>query len=184
MRHALLPLVCVLLVAGCGSDEAGEERANPDPSWRKALAGAPAPLAGLHRQANQLLDGGPDAFEKRLRKLRGHPVVVNKWASWCGPCRAEFPFFREQALTRGKRVAFLGVNSNDNDAAARKFLREHSVPYPSYRDPDLEVAAVFKGVQAFPVTAFYDSKGELAFVHQGGYPSNEKLAEDIERYAR
>ncbi len=81
-------------------------------------------------------------------------------------------------------MAFLGVNSNDNDAAARKFLRDHPVPYPSYKDPDLGIAAVFKGVQAFPVTAFYDAKGKLAFVHQGGYPTEEKLAEDIDRYAR
>ena len=48
----------------------------------------------------------------------------------------------------------------------------------------LEVAAVFNGVQAFPTTAFYDSKGELAFVHQGNYATEAKLAEDIERYAR
>ena len=183
MRRLPIALVCGLLAAGCGSDSAGEP-APTDASWRKALAGAPAPLAGLHRQANELVEGGPDAFERRLRELRGHPVVVNKWASWCGPCRAEFPYFREQALTRGKRVAFLGVNSNDNDAAARKFLRDHAVPYPSYKDPNLGIAALFKGVQAFPVTAFYDSKGKLAFVHQGGYPSNEKLAEDIDRYAR
>jgi cytochrome c biogenesis protein CcmG, thiol:disulfide interchange protein DsbE len=184
MRRLPIVLVCGLLAAGCGSDDPAGEPAPSDASWREALAGAPAPLAGLHRQANELLEGGPDAFEGRLRELRGHPVVVNKWASWCGPCRAEFPYFRKQALTRGKRVAFLGVNSNDNDAAARKFLREHPVPYPSYEDPNLGIAALFKGVQAFPVTAFYDSKGKLAFVHQGGYPSNEKLAEDIDRYAR
>ena len=131
MRRPALVLVCVALAAGCGSDKSAERPAAPDPSWRKALAGAPAPLAALHRQSNELLDGGPDAFEDRLAELRGHPVVVNKWASWCGPCRAEFPFFREQALARGTRVAFLGVNSNDNDAAARKFLRVHPVPYPS-----------------------------------------------------
>ena len=184
MRRLAVPLACAVLATGCGAEETRDEPVEPSASSRKVLAGAPAPLAGLHRQANELLDGGPDAFEERLGELRGHPVVVNKWASWCAPCRAEFPFFRKQALRRGKRVAFLGVNSNDNDDAAAKFLREHPVPYPSYKDPDLGIAAVFKGVQAFPVTAFYDSKGKLAFVHQGGYRTNEKLAEDIERYAR
>ena len=183
MRRLLAPLACLALAAGCGSDDPAEP-AKPTASERRALTGAPAPLGALHRESNRLLGGGPDAFEKRVRALRGHPVVVNKWASWCGPCRAEFPFFRKQALKRAKDVGFLGVNSNDNDAAARKFLREHPVPYPSYKDPDLGIAAVFKGVQAFPVTAFYDSKGELAFVHQGGYPSEDKLAEDIDRYAR
>ena len=81
-------------------------------------------------------------------------------------------------------MAFLGVDSNDNDADARRFLRQFPLSYPSYRDPDSEVAAVFKGVQAFPVTAFYDSKGRMAYLHQGGYATEEKLAQDIERYAR
>ena len=76
------------------------------------------------------------------------------------------------------------MNSNDNDGDARKFLAEYPVPYPHFKDPDLEIAASFNGVQAFPTTAFYDSKGELAFVHQGGYAAEDKLAEDIDRYAR
>jgi hypothetical protein len=58
------------------------------------------------------------------------------------------------------------------------------VPYRHFTDPDLDVAAAFNGVQAFPTTAYYDSKGELAYVHQGGYASEGKLAEDIDRYAR
>ena len=184
MRRLLVPLACVAMAAGCGEDDRGAQPAKPSAAERKALAGAAPPLAGLHRQANELLAGGPEAFERRLRELRGHPVVVNKWASWCGPCRAEFPFFRRQALKRGRRVAFLGVDSNDNDAAARKFLRELPVSYPSYRDPKLAVASSFNGVQAFPVTAFYDRRGKLAYLKQGGYASERKLAADIERYAR
>src|SRR3954451_24445263 len=84
-----------------------------------SLAGAPKPLASLHEQGCDLLDGGPTAFKQRLASLHGHPVVVNKWASWCGPCRAEFPHFQEASAALGKRVAFLGVDSNDNydDAA-------------------------------------------------------------------
>ena len=170
---------CVALVA-CDSDDQPESA--PVDSAR--LAGAPAPLAALHAEANRLLEGGSEAFERRLNALRGHPIVVNKWASWCGPCRHEFPFLQKQAAKRGKRVAFIGVNSNDNDREAREFLRDFPVPFPSYKDPRLEVAAVFNAVQAFPTTAFYDSKGKLAYVHQGGYPSEAKLAADIERYAR
>ena len=68
---------------------------------------------------------------------------------------------------------FVGVNSNDNDGDARDFLADNPVPYDHFEDPKLEVAASFNGVQAFPTTAFYDSKGELAFVHQGGYPSED-----------
>jgi cytochrome c biogenesis protein CcmG, thiol:disulfide interchange protein DsbE len=169
--------------AGCGEEE--PKSAAPSSAVEKsALAGAPPALARLHEQANELLDGGPKAFEARLRELRGRPVVVNKWASWCSPCRAEFPFFQRQAIERGRKIAFLGVDSNDNDADATEFLREFPVSYPSYKDPDLKVAEVFEGLAAFPTTAFYDSRGKLAFVHQGGYATERELSEDIERYAR
>ncbi len=180
----LLPtLFCAALLAGCGSED--PENAAPDPARQKsALAGAPAPLAKLHSQANRLLGGGATAFDARVDELRGHPVVVNKWASWCPPCRAEFPFFQRQSIERGKEVAFLGVDANDNDSDARRFLERFPVSFPSYTDPDLKVSARMKAVAAFPSTAFYDSKGELAYVKQGGYATEEKLVADIERYAR
>ena len=130
------------------------------------------------------LPGGRDAFEKRIEKERGKPVVVNKWASWCGPCRLEFPYFRDQAKKRKGQVVFLGVNSNDNRGDAEDFLKEEPVPYKHFEDPKLEIAAAFNAVQAFPSTAFYDSKGKLAFVHQGGYANEKDLSEDIDRYAR
>jgi cytochrome c biogenesis protein CcmG, thiol:disulfide interchange protein DsbE len=179
-RLAAVVLLACLAPVACGS---GDEPKSVEIDASK-LADAPAPLAKLHSQSNELLDGGAEAFEQRLKRLRGYPVVVNKWASWCGPCRYEFPFFQRQAVKRAKSVAFVGVNSDDNDGDAKDFLRDYPVPFPSYTDPRLEVAAVFNGVQAFPTTAFYDSKGELAFVHQGNYATEAKLAEDIEQYAR
>lgn len=183
MLRLLLTLLCAALLAGCGSDD--PQSAAPDAATQKsALAGAPAPLAKLHAQANQLLGGGAKAFDARLDELRGYPVVVNKWASWCPPCRAEFPLFQRQSIERGKEVAFLGVDAQDNDSDAKRFLERFPVSFPSYRDPDLKVSARIKAVAAFPSTAFYDSKGELAYVKQGGYATEEKLVADIERYAR
>jgi cytochrome c biogenesis protein CcmG, thiol:disulfide interchange protein DsbE len=167
------------VLAGCGSDDPPSRPVDP-----AQLKGAPAPIASLHAQASELLDGGADAFEKRLASLKGYPVVVNKWASWCPPCRAEFPYFQEHAGRLAKKVAFIGVDSNDNDGDARDFLEDFPVPYPSYKDPKLEVAAVFKGQLAFPTTAFYDSKGELAYVKQGGYLKEQDFVDDLERYAR
>ena len=172
-------LATAIALAGCGGDDSESRPFSP-----ADLKGAPAPIASLHRQSNELLGGGADAFKARLRSLRGHPVVVNKWASWCPPCRSEFPFFQSQAVKLAKRVAFIGVDSNDNDEDARSFLEDYPVPYPSYKDPSLDVAQVFKGQLAFPTTAFYDSKGELAYVKQGGYADEQDLVEDIERYAR
>jgi cytochrome c biogenesis protein CcmG, thiol:disulfide interchange protein DsbE len=172
-------LVAVIALTGCGTDDPVS-----DPVDAAKLAGAPPPLARLHDQANELLDGGAEAFEKRITELEGYPVVVNKWASWCPPCRAEFPYFQRQAERLAKRVAFVGVDSNDNDDDAREFLEKYPVPYPSYKDPSLAVARVFKGQLAFPTTAFYDSKGELAYVKQGGYREEADLVADIRRYAR
>jgi thiol-disulfide isomerase/thioredoxin len=193
MRRVLIPLAAVALAAvvvvGLVSADGGAD--DPEPGTgasvqeaQRALADAPEPLAALHEQANELLGGGPGAFRDRLAELEGYPIVVNKWASWCGPCRAEFPFFQGQALERGKEIAFIGVNSADNRGDAERFLAEFPVPYPHYEDPDSEVAAVFKGVQAFPSTAFYDADGELVYLKQGGYATEAKLAEDIERYLK
>ena len=109
-------------------------------------------------------------------------MVVNKWASWCGPCRFEFPFFQRLGVQLGKRVAFLGVDAEDNDGDASGFLRRYPVTYPSYTDPDQKVARVFGATLAFPTTAFYDARGRLTFVHQGAYASEAKLREDIARY--
>jgi cytochrome c biogenesis protein CcmG, thiol:disulfide interchange protein DsbE len=167
MRRRAALVASLLLLAGCGADDA--------PESRQPEAGQPP---------SRLLGGGVPAFEQQLRELRGTPVVVNKWASWCPPCRAELPHFRDQARKRKGRVAFLGVDSNDNDANAREFLREVPLPFPSYTDPKSEIAAEIKAVQAFPATAFYNSKGRLAFVHQGYYRTESELAEDIGRYAR
>jgi cytochrome c biogenesis protein CcmG, thiol:disulfide interchange protein DsbE len=163
-----LPAVClsVLVLLGCGSEE------------------EPAPAPAAESQSARLLDGGRDAFETYVENQKGRPVVVNKWASWCGPCRAEFPFFGRQAKRLDGKVAFVGVNSSDNDSDARRFLSEYPAPFPSFKDPDLEVAASFNGVQAFPTTAYYDRKGELAYVHQGQYLRERDLVEDIDKYAR
>ncbi|HKP89001.1 MAG TPA: TlpA disulfide reductase family protein [Thermoleophilaceae bacterium] len=183
MRLGLLVTLLALALAGCGSD-AGPPSAAPRPAEKRAaLAGSPPALRALHEQSNRLLGGGAAAFRDRLGELRGHPVVVNKWASWCGPCRSEFPFFQRLSTQLGKRVAFLGVNSNDNDSDARDFLRRYPVGYPSYTDPAQKVASVFHGNLGFPTTAFYDARGRLSYVHQGGYATEAKLREDIARYA-
>jgi len=181
---ALLAVAATLALAACGSgSEADGNYGDDAPDYGAALAGAPAPLAALHSQANQLLDGGGAAFERRLKRLRAYPIVANKWASWCGPCRAEFPYFQDLAAALGKRVAFLGVDSDDSEDAARTFLSEHPVPYPSYSDPDQEIAAAMEATLGFPATAFYDSSGELVHVKLGGYARQADLRADIERYA-
>jgi cytochrome c biogenesis protein CcmG, thiol:disulfide interchange protein DsbE len=111
-------------------------------------------------------------------------VVVNKWASWCGPCRFEFPWFQSLAEKRGGEIAFLGVNSNDSDDAAKQFLSELPLPFPSYSDPDLNIAQELGGPpQAFPTTTFYDRTGKLVYTHPGVYRDESELVADVNKYA-
>lgn len=171
-------LAVTVLAAGCGSGESG---GTTHPDYATELAGAPAPLAKLYGEANQLLPGGKDAFERRVASL-GYPVVANVWASWCGPCRYEFPMFQEASARWGKKVGFIGVDSEDSESEAGKWLDSHPVPYPSYYDPDFEVATSYKA-QGPPDTAFYDAKGKLVYVKLGQYAHAAELEEDIRHYA-
>ncbi len=101
------------------------------------------------------------------RSLKGYPAVVNVWASWCGPCRFEFPLFQQVSAKYGKRVAFLAIDSEDSDAAARTFLGEQPVPYPSYTDPDEDIAESIGAGRGLPNTAFYSRDGKLRLPQAG-----------------
>jgi cytochrome c biogenesis protein CcmG/thiol:disulfide interchange protein DsbE len=182
-----LALVAVIVIglsqAGGGGGGEGKSAGGACGTVPASLKGAPEPLASLHQQGCDLLGGGPAAYKQRLAALKGHPVVVNQWASWCGPCRAEFPHFQKLSTSLGKRVAFLGVDSMDNNGDAAAFLKRYPIPYPSFEDGDGKVSQVFNGVGPLPKTVFYDAKGKLAFVHVGQYPSEAALRRDISRYA-
>jgi cytochrome c biogenesis protein CcmG/thiol:disulfide interchange protein DsbE len=181
MRLAIVASVCVVLLAGCGSHPKSAAPSKAD--QEKALAGSPPALASVHKEGSQLLGGGTSAFTQRLASLRGHPVVVNVWGAWCGPCRQEFPVFQKVSVDAGKRVAFLGVDVQDNDSSAKRFLKNFPVSYPSYSDPHLKIAQSLEAVGAFPTTLILDSRGKVANKHFGPYTSDAALAADIRRYA-
>jgi cytochrome c biogenesis protein CcmG, thiol:disulfide interchange protein DsbE len=178
----LIAVVVIGLAQSSSNNHKPKSKAFSAAQIERMLAGSPAPLAAVHRQSSQLIPGGKTALEARLKELRGHPVVVNLWAAWCGPCRAEFPVFQVQGVKFGKRVAFLGLDSVDNHGNAADFLRSFPVPYPSYEDPKGRVSRDL-AVAGYPDTVFYSASGERTYVHQGPYRDEAKLAEDIRRYA-
>jgi cytochrome c biogenesis protein CcmG, thiol:disulfide interchange protein DsbE len=122
-----------------------------------AAVGRPAPrveLAGLR--------GG----RVRLADLRGRPVVVNFWASWCPPCVAEMPDFQRVHRRLGDRVAFLGVNQRDQRRAAEELARTTGVTYPLAVDPSGRSFDAFGG-RGMPTTVFIRADGTVAEVFAG-----------------
>lgn len=180
---AVVALVVVGLVQLGGTPAATPASKLTLAQMRERLQGSPEPLAALHAQSSQLLPGGLRALRARLAALHGRPVVVNKWASWCVPCRSEFGVFQRVAVSMGRRVAFLGIDSGDTTRSdAVSFLREHPVAYPSYFDPSGEAGQAITDSSFTPVTVFFTPSG-ATFIHQGPYPSVAKLERDVRRYA-
>lgn len=121
---------------------------------------------------------GPALADGELasEELRGHPYVLNFWASWCIPCREEAPLIEQTwrtARDRG-RVLFLGLNMQDLQEDARDFLRDFDIDYLNIRDPSNEVARRF-GVTGLPETFFVSAGGDVV-AHVVGVISAEQLA--------
>ncbi len=117
-------------------------------------------------------------FEGILVGLRGQPVVVNVWASWCAPCRTEMPLLQEAADSYAGRVVVLGVASKDDPVAARRFLEELGLDYPNVFDTSGEIRVAL-GLTAYPTTYVFDRDGSIRARVDGGI-SEQRLAALIE----
>lgn len=186
MRRLPVLIVCCALavtsLASCGGDDEPAGDVPTRTEARTELRGAPAPLAALHAQGSELLEGEKPAFDRRLAELRGHPAVINVWATWCGPCKQEFPIFQRAAVRYGDSVAFVGVDAKDVKDDALDWLRRRFVAYPSYYDPDEKIARDVGAVVGLPTTVFLDRDGEQAYIHQGVYKDDAAFESDLQRY--
>lgn len=174
-------VLCAIALTGCGTEPAAQQKTlaevTPD------LTGADPRLVKIADQGSELLPGERAAFDARMKSLRGLPVVVNKWASWCAPCRAEAPELQKVAKKLGNRVAFLGVNFNDSTSGSKEFLRAFPLPYPSYTDPDMQISKDFPPVKSAPVTNFYDAQGRLVRTQAAQLGTAAEIEETIRRFA-
>jgi cytochrome c biogenesis protein CcmG/thiol:disulfide interchange protein DsbE len=181
---ALIAVVAVVVITRDGEEESGYPESELTLEEATApLPDAPPELQAIRAEANQILDGGLGAFEERLAELEGTPVVINKWASWCGPCITEFPHLQQAAVERGAEVAFLGLDFDDGEEAAATFLERLPVPYPTYADPDGDLSRSLEA-DYIPSTVFVGADGEVKQRKFGPYTSLDDLLADIDRYAQ
>jgi peroxiredoxin len=110
----------------------------------------------------------------RLSEYRGDVVLINFWATWCGPCRQEMPLL-DDLYGRYQRVGFslLGVNIDDDSRRAMQMVQELGVNFPVLFDESKEVSKLYK-VEAMPVTVLVDREGRIRHVHNGYKPGYEE----------
>jgi peroxiredoxin len=110
----------------------------------------------------------------RLSEFRGDVVMINFWATWCGPCRQEMPLL-DELYSRYQRVGFnlLGVNIDDDSSKAMNMIAELGVSFPVLFDTRKEVSKLY-AVDAMPVTILVDRDGKVRHVHHGYKPGYEQ----------
>ena len=121
-------------------------------------AGAPAPTFQLNSSSGRAV---------RLADLKGQIVLVNFWASWCGPCRKEMPILEQlNRQYHNKGVALVGVNVEPDSGAAAAWLKDTPVSFPILFDVDSKVSKLYQ-VEGMPNTVILDRKGIVRYIHRG-----------------
>lgn len=198
VRNAPLSLLAAAALAagpaGCGDDDTPQQpaAAATTPAQTATATGATTTATGRDGQsplehnaaaANRIVGDGADDLKARLAVLKGHPVVVNQWASWCGPCRFEFPFFAAAVKKHGDKVAFVGIDYMDSRDGAQRFLDEQPPGFVSVYDGDGKAARAIGGGRVMPTTLFIGPDGRTRHKKLGGYAKASELEADLRRFA-
>jgi cytochrome c biogenesis protein CcmG/thiol:disulfide interchange protein DsbE len=168
--RAILLAAVVLAAASCTGDAPGATGTTP--ATNAAMA------SSLPTMVDALPTMDPEGFTQLLGELRGTPLVVNFWASWCTPCNAEAPRLVAAHARYGHRVQFLGVDILDARDDGGRFLHSHGITYPSVFDGTASIEHSL-GLVGQPVTAFFDAEGTLVANVPG-----EISSEDLDRNVR
>lgn len=192
-RRAVPALVVLLIgatLAGCGagSKATGDKGYVDGQGVITRLAPAEREPVDLDRIAGRTLQGKPIS----IKDFAGRTVVVNVWASWCAPCRAESPSLVRAAEHLGDKVDFLGIDVRDpgSTSASLAFERRFKVNYPSIYDPSGRTLLAFRGKVspfAIPSTLVIDRNGKVAASILGSVPSTRTLVDlvsDVDRSTR
>ena len=129
-----------------------------------APAPVPAPAFTLPARGGGTLD---------LSKYKGQVVMINFWASWCGPCRQEMPLL-ENIYQKYNKLGFtlLGISIDDDSKTAEDFLKKVPVSFPVLFDTQSKVSGLYQ-VQGMPTTIFIDRKGNVRQIHESYKPGDE-----------
>jgi peroxiredoxin len=149
-------LTLVVLLAGCGG--------------QNSLVGKPAP---------DFQFGGSDEQPVSLSDLQGSPVLLNFWATWCGPCRGEMPYLQQvwdEWQARG--LVLLAIDIMESSSEVQSFMQSQGLFLPVLLDSDGAIAAKY-GIHAIPTTFFIDSSGVIQEVREGAFPSAAAIEKSL-----
>jgi thiol-disulfide isomerase/thioredoxin len=154
---------CALIAGASACSSSPEKGAGGNYRFVQQAPGIDAVAVGNREAAPALSGQQVDGQPFDLASTRGSVTVVNFWASWCGPCRAETPNLESVVKqTAASGVRFVGVNVKDSRAAAASFMREKGVTYPSLYDDDGSLAARWPIAVGLPSTVVLDRQGRIA----------------------
>ena len=159
LKKLTIPLLILsLLLSGCAQAIPTEPTTVPETTAAQTFA------------APEMTVYDVDGNSHRLSDFRGKPVILNFWASWCGPCKAEMPDFDEAYQTYGKDIHFLIVNLTDGSSetveSASAFIAEQGYTFPVYYDTAYSGATAY-GIRSIPMTFFIDADGNLVTYGEG-----------------
>lgn len=200
MRAAVVAVLCAAALTGACQQRTAETPGGdvrPSPSGPTADAATPAPsqaLPDLCPPHGEAAAAGPKAVpdltlnclgsdtRRELRALSGRPMLINFWASWCGPCKVELPLLARAHREWGDEVAFLGIDVQDASAEAWKSLTAAQIDYPQLEDPKGLTRGPFGWHSGLPLTVFVDARGRMVGTERTAFRTYPEVTAALRRH--